>query len=96
MPRFTAVLGKDKVDRIVSVEARNEDRARHLIYRRLRADPQCQELCDQWVVDGEHLVEKVEEPEDLGEGSLIGMTDPIREDYPGQHVPEEEEFDIEF
>jgi len=40
MPKFTAVMGKSKTNRIVSVEAATEELARSEIIRQLKKNPQ--------------------------------------------------------
>ena len=56
MAKFTAVIGKSKSNRIISVEAPDEDAARVEIQRQLHTNPQRRDIWRQWQADGATVV----------------------------------------
>lgn len=62
MPKFTAVMGKSKTNRIVSVGAATEEQARTEIIRQLSKNPQRRDILAQWQTSGATIVEEARSP----------------------------------
>ncbi len=75
MPKFTAVMGKSKSNRIVTVEADSKGEARVEVDRQLQLNPQRREILKQWKADGEQMVTDSDTTTD----ELVAMIESARE-----------------
>lgn len=66
MPKFVAVMGKSKTNRILSVEAATEGQARIDMIRQLSRNPQRREILGQWQTSGATIIQEPE-PEPFDE-----------------------------